>query len=207
LLCYGEILATVCQYLNFNKGAIRLATGLGSVIPIILELGWAALGIGLGAGMSGQHADPVALLLQEGPIRIPLFCFALSAILTTILGSYLALQSTVDDVLKGSRMRGRQLFSASLIVLPALAIASISPSLFLQAIDFAGSYPVVLLWGIGPPLMALRLKNSMGMKFSRYLKRWIPISLSLSVLLFGMSAVPDVGKVANWMIHSARCLL
>jgi tyrosine-specific transport protein len=207
LLVYGEILPTVCHYLNFQKRTIRWAIGLGSILPLILEIGWAALGIGLNPGSSGSLQDPVELLLQTGPIQLPLFCLALSAILTTILGSYLALQSTMDDVLGGSGRKPGRLFSASCIVLPALAIASISPSLFLQAIDFAGSYPVILLWGIGPPAMALRLRNGMVPSSSGLQKWWIPISLSISILLLGMSAVPDIARIGRWVFNIGRTIL
>ena len=39
--------------------------------------------------------------------------------------------------------------------MPALAAAS-SADVFYAAIDFAGAYPVALLWLAAPPLMALR---------------------------------------------------
>jgi tyrosine-specific transport protein len=206
LLVYGEILPTVCHYLNFKKRPIAWAIGLGSILPLFLEIGWAALGIGLNPGIGGSLQDPVALLLQTGPIQVPLFCLAISAILTTILGSYLALKSTMDDVLGGSGINRSRLFSGSLIVLPALAIASISPSLFLQAIDFAGSYPVLLLWGVGPPIMALRLRNVIMPASPRH-QWWILTSFAVSVVLLGMSAVPDVARVIGWLVGIARTAL
>lgn len=215
LLVYGEILPSICQYLNFQKRPIRWAIGLGSILPLILELGWAALGSGLNPNASGSLQDPVALLLQTGPIQTPLFCLALSAILTTILGSYLALESTIKDTLPvpSNGKRHSRFLSASLIVLPALAIASISPSLFLQAIDFAGSYPVLLLWGIGPPAMAMRLRHNdqststtNGKNVETLPKWWIKTLLGVSILLFGMSAVPDMLRIAAWGWSLLKCL-
>jgi tyrosine-specific transport protein len=205
LLVYGEILPTICNYLNFQERPIRWAIGLGSFLPLILEIGWAALGISLNPGTSGHLEDPVALLLQAGPIQLPLLCLAISAILTTILGSYLALQSTMDDAFRRSGKKPNRLSSASWIVLPALAIASISPSLFLQAIDFAGSYPVLLLWGIGPPLMALRLRDQMAPR-SGLSKWWVPTSLLVSIVLFGMNVIPDIASSFRWAMHIGRGL-
>jgi len=172
------------------------------------------------------------LLLTTGPIQIPLLCLALSAILTTILGSYLALQSTFDDLvgsLAGSKKktasentssdiqdtaaaskRSNRLWSAIWIVLPALGIASISPALFLKAIDFAGSYPVLFLWGIAPPLMALKLrKTTPDDQVDRRPQRaslptwWIKSLLVLSLGLFGMSAIPDLVSLARFVVRFA----
>ena len=209
LLVYGEILPTACSFLNYDKSAIRWAIGLGSVLPLVLEIGWAALGIGLSpASVGSSIRDPVALLLhQAGPIQVPLFCLALSAILTTILGSYLALDSCLADVRRSassSRWNKSRWISAGSIIGPALAIASVSPSLFLQAIDFAGSYPVLLLWGVGPPLMAWRLKSKRQTEknANTLINRgslptwWIATLFTISLALFGMSALPDMVRIA-----------
>jgi tyrosine-specific transport protein len=223
LLVYGEILPAVCQLLKYRLGPIRWAISIGSLLPLILEVGWAALGIGLlpttsGGASLGITTDPVNLLLAAGPVQVPLFALAVTAISTTIIGSYLALQSAMDDVFAkplpimdsattctddNSRHAGgrrRQVVSALWIVLPALGIASISPNLFLQAIDFAGSYPVLLLWGLAPPAIAFRLRqkikpisSSTSMTMGSLLPAWWLVFLaSLSFVLFGMSAVPDL---------------
>jgi hypothetical protein len=95
----------------------------------------------------------------------------------------------------------RRWLSAALIVTPALAIASVSPDLFLRAIDFAGSYPVLLLWGITPPAIAWRQRKR-GMSDSKSL---LPTSLllflaTLSLGLFGMAAAPDVAFLARRLL-------
>ena len=231
LLVYGEILPTICNYLNYQLRPIGWAIGIGSMLPLVLEVGWAALGMGLrpATAMSGTTwEDPVALLLAAGPIQVPLFCLALSAILTTILGSYLALQSTLEDIVgNGTKVqtstdsesakylsvghpntkRRRRVWSAALIVLPALGIASISPSLFLKAIDFAGSYPVLLLWGIAPPAISLKLRKvaqRQGIEKTRgehHLPTWwIKTLMVLAVGLLGMSAIPDLQSLGRLLI-------
>lgn len=201
LLVYGEIIPTVCHYLHYESRPIRWAIGIGSILPLILELGWAALGIGLST-TSASFEDPVAMLMATGPIQLPLLCLALSAISTTILGSYLALQSTLDGVWNRKReSRQYRWITAAGIVLPSWAIASISPSLFLQAIDFAGSYPVLLLWGIAPPAVALRLRQQQqGLEHSSKLPSWFLQSLlAIALGLFSMSAIPDVGNLVRWI--------
>ena len=171
LLVYAEILPTICQLLHFNLPAIRVAILTGSALPLILEVFWAGLGFGL---VDAAGADPVDVLLASSPVRRQLFLLTTSAIATTVIGSYLALQSIFDDLISpsASSMKtarsGRRNLVASwqrrivcgcIVCFPALAIAAISPSVFLQAIDFAGSYPVLLLWGLAPPMAALSLRR------------------------------------------------
>jgi hypothetical protein len=47
LLVYCEILPNVCAMLRYEAKRIRVAIVLGSLLPLIAEIGWAALGIGL----------------------------------------------------------------------------------------------------------------------------------------------------------------
>ena len=171
LLVYAEILPTICQLLHFNLPAIRVAILTGSALPLILEVFWAGLGFGL---VDAAGADPVDVLLASSPVRRQLFLLTTSAIATTVIGSYLALQSIFDDLISpsASRMKTarsgrrnsvaswqRRIVCGCIVCFPALAIAAISPSVFLQAIDFAGSYPVLLLWGLAPPMAALSLRR------------------------------------------------
>ena len=230
LLVYGEILPIICQLLNYQLNPIRWAITIGSFVPLLLEVGWAALGMGLlpvtSTGVNlGAVADPVDLLLGVGSVRLPLTGLAMAAITTTIIGSYLALKSAMDDVFVFSskksieddrgketvadavlapRRKGHQstiLSQAMWIVLPALGIASISPNLFLKAIDFAGSYPVLVLWGLAPPVISYRLRqrllgNTKNASVSNSLlpKWWLLFTANLSFVLFSMSAIPDLAS-------------
>lgn len=160
LLVYGEIVPTVCQFLNYNTKLIHTAIALGSFMTLCLQISWSGLGISL-TGTTGGDAV-TALLASNSPVQFPLFCLAITAILTTILGSYLALLSTATDFMKrhvGNKVNTQSLRQrlkvGSLIAIPAMLISCSSPTIFLKAIDFAGSYPVLVLWGIMPSAMAL----------------------------------------------------
>jgi tyrosine-specific transport protein len=213
LLVYGEILPTVCRLLQYQVGPIRLAITLGSILPLGLEVGWAALGIGLVLPTTAAVivGDPVdALLAAGGPVQAPLLTLAGTAILTTIIGSYLALQSTLEDLFPVRRRpsRRRRLVAATSIVAPALAIASISPDLFLRAIDFAGSYPVLLLWGVAPPTICLLqrrrrrqgdavVEQSSSSSSSSLPLWWLWGLATISWGLLAMSAMPDLKFMAG----------
>ena len=210
LLVYAEILPTVCRMLQYQIQPIRWAILLGSFLPLGLEVGWAALGMGLVP--LGTKGDPVDVLLASGPVQQPLLVLAIAAILTTIIGTYLALQSTANDLWakvhnKASELKEnvtpwkQNMAEVIAIVIPALAIACISPTVFLRAIDFAGSYPVLLLWGILPPVLCLsqRQRGSTSVRILPGVVLWS--SLALSMGLFLMFATPDlaflVGKLKS----------
>jgi tyrosine-specific transport protein len=204
LLVYGEIVPSVCQILKYNTKHIHGAIILGSIMTLCLQIGWSGLGLSL---VSSSAIDPVNVLLSSsGPVRIPLFCLAFTAILTTILGSYLALLSTVNDFL--GRKEGKnnlksysssisqRMKVASVITIPASIIACTSPTIFLQAIDFAGSYPVLMLWGIIPPVIALvqRFKCRRDLREGEVSPALNTAGPSVWVALLGSISLAMVGK-------------
>jgi amino acid permease len=150
---------------------------------------------------------------------------AITAILTTILGSYLALLSTVNDFVQKSRKKDinhddgevsdssmqksqgdnspwHRMKVASIITVPASLIACSSPSVFLKAIDFAGSYPVLMLWGVAPPLMALiqRSRDDKGtskFKTTAGPSVWLAVLALLAIGMIGFSAIGDMASFVN----------
>lgn len=229
LLTYGEILPNVCSMLRYHTPSVRRAIIIGSTIPLVLLSGWAALGVALlptNLAASPLMQDPVDVLIASGSgsIRSRLLLLAASAIGTTILGCFLALESAYNDLvvpetanedatlsqtrlLPIQKWRQSRVVKALTIVLPPLAISAISPTVFLRAIDFAGSYPVLLLWGVLPPLMALRIlypkgKSINGEQKSRRtsnmtIKPFVCIFLGLlSAAMIGVSSIRDIGKLA-----------
>ena len=199
LLVYGEILPNVCHMLGYNPRHIRFCVALGSFIPLVLLTGWAALGVALVPPTSSTMTDPVRVLLQgNGGISSRLLVLSLSAIGTTILGSLLALSSAYQDVTNLRRMKKgsdvvwqRPWIAIACIALPPTLVAAISPSLFLQAIDFAGSYPILLLYGVLPSFMALKLNTKRR-------KRYIGLA-AFSGAMVTANFVADVKEFLLWL--------
>jgi ammonia channel protein AmtB len=73
---------------------------------------------------------------------------------------------------------------------------------FLKAIDFAGSYPVLMLWGVAPPLMAL-IQRSRDDKGTSKFKRtagpsvWLAVLVLLAIGMIGFSAIGDMASFVN----------
>ena len=140
---------TVNELLDGDSRQIRRALTLGSLAPLLLEAAWACLGLGL-----VTRGDPFQHLLGSDPTRICSILLAGAAVATTALGSILALKSDVAPT--ASRPRRAALYAT----LPAVAIAMTSPGVFFRAMDFAGAYPVAILWGVFPPLACLKLRRT-----------------------------------------------
>ena len=192
LLVYGEILPTVCHMLNYNLCKVRSALILGSFIPLVLLCGWAALGVALLPTLS-TDIDPVIILLQHSAsIQFRLTILAAAAIGTTILGSFLALRSAYNDVAVDAKKEWlqRPAVSTMALICPPLAVSLISPSLFFKAIDFAGAYPVLLLYGVLPPLISFRMNGS-----KKRLSWTVALGL-LSICMVGVAAVKDMQSIS-----------
>ena len=79
LLVFGEILPTVCALLTYNVHRIRSAILFGSLIPVVAEVGWAALGIGL-VKSAPMVLDPVDVLLAASPVQTQVRCLGLQGL-------------------------------------------------------------------------------------------------------------------------------
>ena len=164
LLVFCEVIPTLVALLG-SRARVRRALRLGSTALLAIQLCWSTLGIALApydAAASGFAADPIAgLLALSSPVAAAVTALGLCASTTTVLGTNLALRQFFDDAsaADGPARRRRPAragaFFALATLVPALAAAS-SADVFYAAIDFAGAYPVALLWLAAPPLMALR---------------------------------------------------
>jgi len=189
LLVYGEILPNICRMLQYDKKSIAVALTIGSGLPLLLLTGWAALGVALVPSLS-TAVDPVTILLQHSTVQRRLAVLAVSAIGTTVLGCYLALQSAYRDAVT---TRSSPNWMETLIIAgPPTVIACLSPSLFGQAIAFAGAYPVLLLFGVLPAALSVRMHNTQTTWLTRVLGL-------LSVGMVAASAVTDIQKLLAWL--------
>lgn len=186
LFVYLEVTPSIASILELKRKRIKRAIFVGSALLLFLEAFWSALGLALVPFHGGLRADPVALLLgQNGPIAFAVLALGCFAVLTTILGTNLALRSFCGGA--------KPLVALVSYSFCALAPAFAPKSAFFAAIDFAGAYPVTLLWGCVLPLMALTKARS---------KRRVSLLLLLFLISFVMVlsyALQDLGlSSARW---------
>lgn len=102
------------------------------------------------------------------------------------------------------RARPALAFAACIGVPTLIACTARATSLFFGAIDFAGAYPVALLWGLAPPLMRLRLgpqtrdQDSSRRRVGLLVLAAIAAAFVATNLVSDVAAVFGSGAVARW---------
>lgn len=161
IVCFGfhNLIPSLVRYLEKNEKPLRFAILMGSLIPLAVYLLWEFLVLGIMQDHSRNLTSIDELLFQvsNNPAVFHLIAFfAFFAITTSFMGNAL---STLDFILdqtggaKGSAKRG---VTALLTVVPPLIVAIYNPNIFLTALQAAGSFSAVALFGIIPALMSLK---------------------------------------------------
>ncbi|CAK9067185.1 unnamed protein product [Durusdinium trenchii] len=190
LFVYLEVTPSIGSLLQLQPSRMKRAIFVGSVLLLILETAWSALGLALVPFHGGLREDPVTVLLRQGgPVASAVLGLGCFAVVTTILGTNLALRSFC----RGAKLLPPSWAYSLGVLLPALA----PKGAFFAAIDFAGAYPVTLLWGCALPLMALRGQNKTKRKTLLLLALFLA-SLATVVIY----AVQDLGLLL--LSRSAR---
>ena len=186
LLVYSETVPFVVRRLGGDRKKIRTAIAAGSFLPLLMCVVWTAAAI-CAAPYSPAAFDPVQTLLGASQstslLRLFILALAASAITTTAIGSLLTMEQFFQDAL--ALRGGRVALARALAIVPCTLVAAIgSRSLYYYATAFAGMFPVLLLWGLFPPLAFLRLRagqKSSGGGVEVVLAR-VNVVISISVL-------------------------
>mmetsp|Transcript_21042 Transcript_21042/g.42959 ORF Transcript_21042/g.42959 Transcript_21042/m.42959 type:complete len:247 (-) Transcript_21042:1266-2006(-) len=155
----GDMHGSIAVRATAQKKA-RTATTLGSSVPLLLCLLWAAISTAL---VDPTSPDPITFLLGASPvISIPVGLLSIGAIGTTLLASFLAMSHFASDVICTMvgycDLRWMNIARILTVALPCVC-AFAGPGLYLPLLAFAGAYPTTLLYGLAPPLAALVLRH------------------------------------------------
>lgn len=186
---FQGIVPTLTNYLDRKPAKVKMAILIGSACPLVVYIIWEALILGVvpmeglfEARKCGQTAVSPLKNVLELPwlYRVGEF-FAFFAIITSFLGVTLGLLDFLADGLKVKKtLKGRTLL-ALLIFFPPLLITMINPSIFLNALCYAGGLGCALLLGLLPILMVWRGRYSLKYK-SEYSLFGGRVTLSLLIL-------------------------
>ena len=164
---FQNVCPYVCSSLEGDVDKIRKAIILGIAIPWLMFLAWDAAVLGSAAAfnsidaMKGFHTvDPLNSLRATGPLAANLIdTFSLLAIATSFIGFVLGLSEFVAEALQKPIGKDKEIPIAA-TVLPPLALAITFPDVFFKALDFAGTYGVLVLFGILPCAMVWQERYS-----------------------------------------------
>ncbi|PQQ16239.1 uncharacterized protein Pyn_00815 [Prunus yedoensis var. nudiflora] len=154
---YQNVVPVLCTNLEGDLSKVRTAIVLGTSIPLVLFLVWNAVILGTITTVemsSDKIMDPLQQLLSTNEVVGPIVeVFSLFAIATSYIGFVLGLSDFLSDLLKFPAGQSRSLPYAMTLV-PPIVLSLLDPEIFFKALDFAGTYGVLVLFGILPAAMS-----------------------------------------------------
>lgn len=165
---FHNIIPAICQGLSWDQKTISRTMLLGMTMGFLMNASWLLVGI----GVLPMDSSPVGLITafqKNLPATIPLamaigsqafmvlaMTFAMVSITTAYLSNGIGLIGFMDDLTSQYRGTANPLLSRALAFGPPLVIALVYPDIFLKAIDIAGGFGIVTLFGILPSIIAIR---------------------------------------------------
>jgi tyrosine-specific transport protein len=161
-LFYHNVVPTVVTQLEGDTRKIRQSIFIGSAIPLVMFLAWNAVILGsvspdIVQGISGGRTvfDPMQILRSGGAgewLGVLVSVFSEFAIVTSFIGFVYGLLDFFKDF-SASNEPSKRLPLYSLILFPPMSLGALNPSIFLTALDYAGTFSISVLGGIIPALM------------------------------------------------------
>ncbi|MDA0267506.1 MAG: tyrosine transporter [Cyanobacteria bacterium] len=163
-LVYQNVVPIVTTRLEGDISKIRWAIILGSLIPLVMFLGWNAAILGSGqidptiSQPGGTLFDPLEFLRRDGSNQwtsAGLSIFSEFAIATSFIGLVYGLLNFLGDAF-GQASHGvvRRWPLFSLVLVPPMGLSTLNAGIFFEALDYAGTFGISVLFGIVPAVMA-----------------------------------------------------
>lgn len=208
---YHNLVPSLTQYLDHDVKRLRLCFIIGSAIPLLVYLTWEYLILGLvplegpdGFLATRDNGDMATKALRAAvgsPLIVGLaHYFAFFAVVTSFIGVALSFVDFLADGLGVHKGPMGRLQMCLLALVPPFVFAVIYPKIFLDALNIAGGYFAVMLFGVLPALMAwsgryvLKLKNTYRVPGGRIL---LAAVILISVLVMGIQLTNDLALVAK----------
>ncbi|KAJ8559941.1 hypothetical protein K7X08_003999 [Anisodus acutangulus] len=154
---YQNVVPVLCTNLEGDLSKVRSAIVFGTAIPLALFLVWDGVILGTITTLGTEAdkiADPLQLLRSTNGIVGPIVdIFSLLAIATSYIGFVLGLADFLADLLKLPSGPNRPL-PYLLTLVPPLILSLLDPEIFFKALDFTGTYGVLVLFGLLPAAMS-----------------------------------------------------
>jgi tyrosine-specific transport protein len=190
---YHNLVPSLASYVGRSRKILAKSIVIGSLIPLAIYLLWEFVILGivpfdsLASWKMAQNGGEMIteVLCQSAPqsnIAITSEGFAFFALATSFLPVAFSFFDFLRDGFRFKKVK--ESYLALLVLLPPLVVALIDPTLFLEALDFAGGFCAVILFGILPSLMVYKRKKLIGSEHFTVAKT--PV---LFFLLAGSSAI------------------
>lgn len=155
------IIPSLAVYMERNVKALKQVLIMGSGIPVIVYIVWEALALGIiplesvkeGYCRGSNGAVLVGAALGSSSFSLLANIFSFFAIITSFLGVSLSLSDFLADGLHIKKTRRGRLYLYALTFIPPVLFTLLDPRAFLTALEYAGTFGVVVLLGFLPALM------------------------------------------------------
>lgn len=170
---YHNLVPSLTHYLKRNVKNLRKSILIGSFIPFVIYFLWNTVILGsitnsqtITDQISQNKIDLVTGLLKaasRSPYVILLANgFSIFALVTSFLTNALSCIDFLKDGLKIHETSKNRLLLCLVVLVPPLVFSYSSPHLFLTALNYAGGFAVVILFGILPVIIVW---------YGRYIKK------------------------------------
>jgi tyrosine-specific transport protein len=204
---FHNMIPSLKTYLGGDVKRVRMAVICGSLLPLAIYFAWEWVIMGL---MSDSTHAGLADVLDEGKMATEMLksaagnlwvvdvahYFAFFAIVTSFLGNSLSFVDFLADGLGVKKTPWGKFFLCALVIAPPFVMALIYPNIFLSALNYAGAFGAVILFGILPALMAWSGRYRQGMKgtFRVFGGKFTLVAVILfAVCVMGMQLLLDKG--------------
>jgi tyrosine-specific transport protein len=161
---FHNLVPSITTYLNHDVKKLKTVFIAGSLIPLIIYIAWEWLLLGMiplhgdqgfhEALSQGNLTTKVLKANIGGSFVVDLAqYFAFFAIVTSFLGVALSFVDFLSDGLHIKKTTKGKIFLSFLALAPPFIFSLIYPKIFLLALNYAGSFGAVILFGILPALM------------------------------------------------------
>lgn len=170
---FHNMIPSLAMYLKGDVKRLRLTVLIGSALPLLVYFLWQFVMLGiipadqiLPAMREGEAATSILrLVVGKSWINTVGQSFALFAIITSFLAQSLSLVDFLADGLKVPKVGIGRLLLVLLTLGPPFVLAFYNPSIFVHALNLAGGFSAVILFGVMPALMVwiLRYKQKVSL--------------------------------------------
>lgn len=158
---YHNLIPGLTSYLNHDVKRLRTAIIVGSSLPLFVYLLWQFVIMGVvPVGQFKESFDQGAMATHAlknaaGSSWVLVFAeyFAFFSIVTSFLAVAFSFVDFLSDGLKIHKSRLGMLVLCLLTLVPPFVFALSYPQIFLTALNYAGAFGAVILFGIFPALM------------------------------------------------------
>ncbi len=172
---FHNMIPSLAMYLKGDRRRLFITVVIGSSIPLLVYLVWEVVMLGIipiggRAGLlealdQGQAATSALRgVVGKSWVNTVAGAFALFAIITSFLAQQLSIVDFLADGFKMAKVGVKRFFLIGLSITPPFVFALLYPGVFIQALNWAGGFSAVILFGIMPALMVwvLRYKRRLS---------------------------------------------